>query len=119
MKYENQSAIQNFENNKNESNKTQNEREQNIEKGQWLQQFAERVTATPENIDGEQCYRLITCIELCKFNATREEHAEIDTLIRTLMTNPPDSPTGNQIFRDAALMYADQYRRRAERLQFE
>ncbi|MDQ3014385.1 MAG: hypothetical protein M3Q73_00800 [bacterium] len=119
MTFENQSVIQNSENNNNESNKNHKEREKSIEREQWLQQFAEQVTTAPENINGEQIHQLITCIELCKFNSTREKHYEIDTLIRSLMTSTPDSPTGNQLFRDAAIMYADQYRRRAERVQFE
>ncbi|MDQ3014386.1 MAG: hypothetical protein M3Q73_00805 [bacterium] len=85
------------------------------ERGKWLREFAERVKTAPESIEEDEKGFLIQYIEKLKFNASRENNQKIDALIENLLAESPESKNGNALYERAALGFADQYKRLAER----
>lgn len=85
------------------------------ERGKWLREFAERVKTSPQSIEAEEKGLLIQYIEKLKFNASRENNQKIDALIENLLAESPESKTGSALYERAALGFADQYKRLAER----
>lgn len=85
------------------------------ERGKWLREFAERVKTSPESIDEKEKGLLIQYIEKLKFNASRENNQKIDALVNNLKAESLESETGSALYERAALGFADQYKRLAER----